>query len=137
MSKIQEILSTHGLRNTAAREAVYKAFHTDNIALSHSDIESSLKDEFDRVTIYRTLASFLEKGIIHKVLDDSEASKYALCVHNCSEDHHHDNHVHFKCNKCGSSECLQEVKIPHLSLPKGYLVTESNLLIEGICKKCS
>ena len=136
MSIVQEILTKHGLRKTAAREAVYATFNNKSIALSHSDIESNLKDEFDRVTIYRTLSSFLEKGIIHKVLDDSEASKYALCTHNCSEDHHHDNHVHFKCSKCGNSECLQDVQVPHLSLPKGYSITESNLLIEGTCKNC-
>ena len=136
MSNVQEILTKHGLRKTAAREAVYDTFHNKSIALSHSDIESTLKEEFDRVTIYRTLSSFLEKGIIHKVLDDSEAAKYALCAHNCSEDHHHDNHVHFKCSKCGNSECLQDVQIPFISLPKGYSITESNLLIEGVCKNC-
>ena len=136
MSDIQEILIKHGLRKTAAREAVYKEFNKKSVALSHGDIEASLKEQFDRVTIYRTLSSFLEKGLVHKVLDDSEAAKYALCDHSCSEAHHHDNHVHFKCSNCGNSECLQDVQIPLIELPKGYTITESNLLIEGICKLC-
>lgn len=137
MQNASEILQDHGLRKTSAREAVLHVFSKKSIALSHGDIEQNLKGEFDRVTVYRTLASFLEKGIIHKVLDDSEASKYALCSHKCDEHHHHDNHVHFKCNKCGNSECLEGVKIPDLSLPKGYQAQESNLLIEGVCKDCS
>jgi Fur family transcriptional regulator, ferric uptake regulator len=132
-----EILERHGLRKTDARMAILQAFKKSKTALSHGDIESLLKTNFDRVTLYRTLTSFLEKGIIHKVLDDSEAAKYAYCVDDCNEHHHHDEHVHFKCTKCGLSECLQEIHIPNISLPKGYKFIESNILVEGVCAKCN
>ena len=131
------VLSNHKLRNTAARLAVLDVFQKYTYALSHSDIEKELQKDFDRVTIYRTIHSFLDKGIIHKVMDDSESAKYALCVDECSSDHHHDNHVHFKCSKCGNSECLNNIQIPLMNLPIGYVASESNLLIEGICKSCS
>lgn len=134
---VEEVLSNHGLRNTIARVKVFEVFQKQNYALSHSDLEKKLQKDFDRVTIYRTIHSFLDKGIIHKVIDDSESAKYALCVDDCSSGHHHDNHVHFKCTKCGNSECLNHVQIPHINLPKGYLVSESNLLIEGVCKSCN
>lgn len=131
------ILEKHDLRNTPSRLSVLTVFNENNFAISHADIEKALKDEIDRVTIYRTLNTFLEKGIIHKVIDDSGVSKYAICVAECSENHHHDNHVHFKCQKCGNSECMNGISIPQLALPKGYVITESNLLIEGVCKHCS
>jgi Fur family transcriptional regulator, ferric uptake regulator len=132
-----QILSNHGLRNTEARLSVLEEFKKCTYALSHSNLEKELQKDFDRVTIYRTIHSFLDKGIIHKVMDDSESAKYALCIDECSSDHHHDNHVHFKCSKCGNSECLNTVQIPLMKLPTGYFAEESNLLIEGICKSCS
>jgi Fur family transcriptional regulator, ferric uptake regulator len=62
--------------------------------------------------------------------------KYALCNDHCSsEDHHHD-HVHFKCSKCGQTNCLDEIIIPPIGLPKGYKPQEMSLLIQGVCDKC-
>ena len=91
---------------------------------------------FDRVTVYRTLKSFLERGVIHKVLDDGGALKYALCNEHCQEEAHHHDHVHFKCTQCGETNCLEEVEVPGVKLPKGYISEEVNLLIRGTCQKC-
>ncbi|TAH16433.1 MAG: transcriptional repressor, partial [Runella slithyformis] len=33
-------------------------------------MEELLPNLYDRVTIYRTLKTFVEKGIVHKVLDE-------------------------------------------------------------------
>jgi Fur family ferric uptake transcriptional regulator len=70
------------------------------------------------------------------VLDDGGALKYALCNEHCrTADHHHD-HVHFKCTTCGETQCLDNVEIPSIKLPKGYKGKEGNLLIQGTCPKC-
>jgi Fur family ferric uptake transcriptional regulator len=45
--------------------------------------------------------------------------------------------VHFKCNQCGQTNCLEEVEIPAIQLPQGYLSLESNLLINGVCVNCN
>lgn len=135
-----ELFKQLGLRETPARKEVFNVFNDKGTALSHSDIEVELRDVYDRVTIYRTLTSFLEKDLIHKVLDDTGVTKYALCKeHNHGDDHHehNHNHVHFKCAKCGVSECLNEVNIPHLELPTGYKAKEANLLVEGVCVRCN
>ena len=108
-------------------------------AQSQGDIEQKLSKQFDRVTIYRTLKSFLGSGIIHKVLDDEGGVKYALCKELCHHTdghvHQHD-HVHFKCLSCGHTTCLEEVEIPKIELPEGYSKQDSNLLIQGICGNC-
>lgn len=135
MENSLNILKSNGLRKTASRGRVLEAFQAHQHALAHSDLEKQLGEEFDRVTLYRTLHTFLEKGIIHKVLDDEGSAKYALC-HDCSDGHHHDNHVHFKCSKCQISECLTEVSIPAITLPAGYALSTANLLIEGLCHRC-
>ena len=131
-------LKSFNLRQTDCREEVLGILLEHSFALSHGDIEAQLTDKFDRVTVYRTLKTFLDKGLIHKVLDDEGTTKYALCRDNChnSEHQHHHDHVHFKCTLCGHTTCLDDVRIPILDLPAGYQRVEINLLVQGICAAC-
>jgi Fur family ferric uptake transcriptional regulator len=134
--KTAEILKENNLRVTSCRRDVLTTFLDRKVALSHADLEDTLKDNFDRVTIYRTLKTFLENDLVHKVLDDTGAAKYALCNHSSNEPHHDHEHVHFKCEKCGNTSCLDEISLPRITLPKGYQPKEMNLLIQGICNNC-
>ncbi len=133
--KTAEILKDNQLRVTSCRRDVLQTFLKKRVALSHSDLEDELKENYDRVTIYRTLKTFLDSDLIHKVLDDSGATKYALCLHDV-QSHDHE-HVHFKCEKCGQTNCIEEVSLPHVQLPNGYVAKEMNLLVQGVCKNCS
>jgi Fur family ferric uptake transcriptional regulator len=129
------LLKDFNLRATPNREEILHLFLAKNYALSHGDIEKEIDNSLDRVTVYRTLKTFLDKGLIHKVLDDEGSLKYALCKEACSTIEHHHDHVHFKCTKCGQTNCLN-VEVPSVKLPKGYQVNEVNLLIQGICEHC-
>jgi Fur family transcriptional regulator, ferric uptake regulator len=135
--KTSEILKENNLRVTSCRRDVLATFIGKKVALSHGDLEEALKENFDRVTIYRTLKTFLDNDLIHKVLDDSGTTKYALCSHDHDEPHHDHEHVHFKCEICGDTSCIQELNLPKITLPEGYIGKETSLLILGICKKCS
>ncbi len=134
-----KILQNHQLRITNCRKEVLRTFMEKKSALSHADLEEDLKEAFDRVTIYRTLKTFLETDLIHKVLDDSGATKYALCAHGHEGSHnrHDHEHVHFKCEACGRTICIDEVSLPKIKLPEGYVNKEVNLLVTGVCNKCS
>lgn len=134
---ISNLLKQFNLRTTDCRTEVLSLFLSKDFALSNADIETHVHQDFDRVTVYRTLKTFLGKGLIHKVLDDSGILKYALCKDECTEQAHHHQHVHFKCNLCGQTNCLENVQIPAISLPLGYQFVESNLLINGICLHCN
>lgn len=134
---IKNILKTYDLRHTSCREEILDLFLQKEFALSHADIESNVHEGFDRVTVYRTLKTFLDKGIIHKVLDDTGNTKYALCKEKCSHEEHHHEHVHFKCLECGQTNCLDNVLIPPIALPEGYNRIETNLLVQGVCQECS
>ena len=112
-------------------------FYSHGFALSQPDIEKLLSPLIDRVTIYRTLSLFVENGILHKVLDDSGTMKYALCPEECNDHKHFHDHVHFKCTICSQTSCLENLEIPGFTLPKGYELTESNLLLSGVCPGCS
>jgi Fur family transcriptional regulator, ferric uptake regulator len=136
MSKSDHLLKDFQLRSTPGRQEVLAIFLKNSHALSHGDIERNMPDDFDRVTLYRTLKTFLDRGLVHKVLDDEGGLKYALCNHNCNASGHDHNHVHFKCTVCGQTSCL-DIEIPGIKLPKGYKSVESNLLIQGTCLNCS
>jgi Fur family transcriptional regulator, ferric uptake regulator len=132
-----EQLKEHSLRNTPCRNEVMKTFSKSSHAMSHADIEKKLSKDFDRVTIYRTLSAFLENGLIHKVLDNEGGIKYALCTHEHEHGMHSENHIHFKCRNCGTTQCLDHFPIPNFSLPKSFKIEEINLLVEGVCQKCA
>lgn len=135
--KTSEILKENNLRVTSCRRDVLATFIGKKVALSHGDLEEALKENFDRVTIYRTLKTFLDSDLIHKVLDDSGTTKYALCSHDHDEPHHDHEHVHFKCEVCGNTNCIQELDLPKIKLPEGYIGKETSLLVLGICRNCS
>jgi len=133
---VKTLLKDHDLRLTQGRADVIEVFLNNNIAISHADIESAVDGKYDRVTIYRTLKSFLDRGMIHKILDDKGGIRYALCADECSDGDHQHNHIHFKCNECEQTICLEHVEIPSVKLPRGFTAEESNFLITGICDKC-
>ena len=129
------LLKEFRLRSTPSRLEILHLFLKREYALSHGDIEKEISNNLDRVTVYRTLKTFLDKGLIHKVLDDAGTLKYALCSEGCTSSSHHHNHVHFKCTACGQTNCL-DIKIPSIRLPKGYRASEQDLLIQGVCESC-
>ncbi|MCC5921904.1 MAG: transcriptional repressor [Cyclobacteriaceae bacterium] len=136
-NQTKDTLKNYDLRLTGCRADVLKTFTAHNHALSHAEIEQSIDRQYDRVTIYRTLKTFLEKGLIHKVPDDEGNLKYALCNHRCSSENHNHDHVHFKCVKCNNTLCIESVGIPGLPLPAGFTMIEQNVLVNGICKSCN
>lgn len=136
MSTPLHILKSHCLRITDCRLVIIQEFLDKKVALAHADLEDTLNNKFDRVTIYRTLKTFLEKDLIHKVLDDSGGAKYAFCTHHEATHQHNHEHVHFKCEKCEETTCLESISLPRIPLPKGFEKKEMSLLVQGICEKC-
>jgi Fur family ferric uptake transcriptional regulator len=131
-----QVLKERRLRRTSSRSAILGLFLRSARALSYGDLEKNLSATYDRVTVYRTLKTFLDKGVIHKVLDDAGTLKYALCNEDCTLAVHHHDHVHFKCIKCGQTSCLEGVAIPLIQLPEGFVPGEMSLLIQGECNRC-
>ena len=106
-------------------------------AMSQPDLEQEFQKEADRVTIYRTLYSLEEKGVIHRIIDLTGVSRYAICEDSCDSQHHADEHLHFHCLNCGNVYCLQVPALPSYSLPRGYKIESTRLSAEGTCASCS
>ena len=134
---IKEILKRSQLSVTASREKILHLFLEQTGALAHGDIEKRAGEKFDRVTVYRTLQTFVEKGIIHTIPTADNSIRYALCKDDCAEGHHHDQHIHFVCSNCKNTYCLDDIVTPDIKLPKGYSSSHIEVVVEGICKNCT
>lgn len=132
-----ETLKKHQLSITDSRKKILEMFERSKNALAHADIEHESGTEFDRVTIYRTLQTFVEKGIIHTIPTSDNSVRYALCRDACTEGHHHDDHVHFMCDGCGTTFCLDHVSVPQVALPAGFSSSRTDLVVSGRCAKCN
>ena len=133
---VQELLKRNQLSVTESRAKILELFLRQEGALAHADIEKKSGAGFDRVTVYRTLQTFVEKGIIHTIPTTDNSVLYALCKDECTEGHHHDQHVHFICSRCSSTRCLEDITVPDVKLPAGYSVTQVEVVVNGICKEC-
>jgi len=133
---VLDILKKNLLSITDSRKKILELFLKSNGALAHADIEKNTGETFDRVTVYRTLQTFVEKGIIHLIPTTDNSILYALCKDNCEAGHHHDDHVHFICNSCSKTICLDEVTVPKVKLPKGFTPGQTQMVVKGICGDC-
>jgi len=135
-TRLNDILRRKHLSVTDSRKKILSLFLTHKDALAHGDIETKAGEKFDRVTVYRTLQTFVEKGIIHTIPTADNSILYGLCK-DCEEGHHHDEHVHFVCTNCHKTICLDDVVSPKIELPEGYIAESTQVVINGICKDCS
>ena len=136
INRVNEILKRKHLSVTDSRKKILSLFLNQKDALAHGDIEKKAGEKFDRVTVYRTLQTFLEKGIVHSIPTSDNSVLYALCK-DCAEGNHQDDHVHFICTNCGTTICLDDVVSPQIDLPHGYNAQSVQVVITGTCTECS
>lgn len=134
-SQIEQILNSAGVSVTPVRILVYKSLLLASHPLSLADIEENL-ESVDKSSVSRTLTKFRDRHLIHIIDDGSGSVKYEAC-HSSHIDNYSDFHVHFRCEICGETKCLHDVKIPEVSLPEGYIPSRLNYVISGICAECN
>lgn len=131
---VEDLLKRKGIRRTDFRLQVLEVFEANDAAVDLEAIESALGD-FDRITLYRTVKTFLEKGLIHEI-NLNGIKKYALCDTDCGENHEHrHDHVHFQCRLCDAVYCVEIAKMPNIDIPN-YDVEEVEIQLTGICESC-
>lgn len=131
----EAFLTAKNIAPTAMRILVLEHLQKQSAAVSLQDLENAFQHS-DRTTIYRTLKTFQEKGLIHAINDGTEASKYALCTEACKAGDHYDLHLHFYCYACKQTVCLPKYQVPAVQVPNGFELQELNLVAKGICDKC-
>lgn len=135
MKKAQELLQEYELRVTPVRKELLTVLRSRNEAMPQPELVKVMEG-FDRVTIYRTLASFEEKGLVHRIVNEQGVGNYALCSDACGPDHHHDTHVHLECTNCGKMYCLDDVEVPEIKIPARYKAHGLKIVTQGVCPSC-
>ncbi|RZL15111.1 MAG: transcriptional repressor [Pedobacter sp.] len=135
MSDTAEILRNNNLKNTRQRVMVLDEVTSSNAAISQPDLEKKLGSEIDRVTLYRILSIYEDKGILHKIIDQNGTANYAVCSSNCNAHKHADEHMHFNCTACDRIFCLN-VNVPSVKMPDGFEAATLNLIAYGTCDDC-
>ncbi len=133
---LTEQLKQHGIRSTPVRLLVLEKLLKQEKAGSISDLESQL-EHIDRATLYRTLKTFEDNGLVHHIDDGTGITKYALCSSACTTEMHKDTHVHFYCTHCGTTTCLPDTYIPTVQVPANFQPHHYQLLVRGVCKHCT
>ncbi|MBZ5500525.1 MAG: transcriptional repressor [Acidobacteriia bacterium] len=137
MKKTTQLLKTTGLRRTTAREAILQMLASAGRPLSHQDILKRRKGtvSLDRVTVYRTLETLQEAGLLHRIqgMDGS----WRFCRHKSeSPDKCAGNHIHFLCSRCDQMSCLPEQPLPWVAAPVGATIHSKQLVVYGHCAAC-
>ncbi len=128
------LLRSRKLKATPTRLEVLSTLKKHTSAVTFSEIQRVCTNT-DRVTLYRTIQTFLDKGIIHKAYQSEEETFYALCNHNCSSEAHFHDHLHFKCSTCDQVTCQQLTDEIKIVLPN-FKINKVDINITGICNRC-
>lgn len=131
------ILKIKKIRKTSFRVQVLEVFKKYKNAIDVAQIEKEL-GEHDRVTLYRTINTFIDAGIIHEIALTGHSKKLALCDTDCEVSHqgHSHEHVHFECLQCQEIFCLDVPSFPKLNL-KGFQINSVEVAAKGICNSCN
>ena len=133
--KINAILTRAHLRRTAPRIAVLSALLDAAAPLTQDRIAATLgRSAPNKVTIYRTLETFLSAGIVHKAFLHDRTWHFEL-AHNCTAAQ---CHPHLTCTNCGDTHCLPDLQIPMPQTQhKGFIIHRRQTRLEGLCPNCS
>lgn len=129
---ISRLLRTYGVSETAIRKEVLYLLWGDGVALTQKEIEAGLSSSLDRVTLYRNLKLFTEKGLLHKIVINEDTHKYKL-----AGSFRRSDHAHFYCTRCRKLLCMPDVDVDAGGLPPGFQVFSTRLVIEGVCSNCA
>jgi len=141
-SRADSLLQNAALKRTTVRSAVLEILARAGGPLSAVEILEKLPPRTDAVTVYRTLNTFTNKKLIHRVRgQEAKGSgpwRYALTLDPAAKTH---QHPHFVCDRCGQVQCLRSSAIPagflaSLQIDPAYRVHYSEVLLHGLCPKC-
>lgn len=127
-------LKEASLQVTPARLATMQVFESHDKPLDAQHMIDHLQKKLgvDRVTVFRILNAFVEKGLIRKLEFGEGKARYELAD---KEDHHH-----LICENCGLIQDIEDKVIPsierHIEQQHNFMVKYHSLEFFGLCKDC-
>ncbi len=132
--KIDALLTSVKLRKTGPRIAVLKAVLKEGKPVTVRRIIARLgANSPDKVTIYRTLESLVERGIVHKAFLRDKTWHFEPAS-DCTPNQ---CHPHFTCVSCGTTHCLRQVRPRLVKSPhEKFVIHRQRVQLEGLCPGC-
>lgn len=134
IAQVRTLLSTAGLRTTAARLAVVRRLQKAASPMSHAEVAEELVPlGFDKATVFRNLTDLVDAGLVSRTELGDHVWRFELR----DPKHEDGQHPHFVCVDCGSVTCLHDIEMPKTaqkSWTKVGRVTE--ILLKGHCAGC-
>ncbi|MDN5213225.1 transcriptional repressor [Fulvivirgaceae bacterium BMA12] len=129
-----DLLKQNAQRTTNRRVALLELLMSSPKAFALSEIEKQLSISIDRVTIYRTLYSYVAKGLVIKMVDHK-----GTCLYMFNHKDHCDisPHPHLRCKECKKVICLPSLPHEYLERLEKYEIDEMYFLMEGTCSECA
>lgn len=129
-----KLLTEHGVKPTSNRIVVVRSLATSPRPLTLAELEQRIQS-IDKSGIFRALTLFRQHHMVHDVEDGSGGMRFELC-HSHSDDGDDDLHVHFFCERCLRTFCLDGIPVPYVATPPGYTAMSASHLVRGICPEC-
>ncbi len=130
-----DVLNEHHIKPTANRIIVLKTLAETGRPLSMMELENKIMS-IDKSGIFRTLSLFKDNHLVHVIEDGGDGVRYELC-HSHDEEVDDDLHVHFYCEQCQRTYCLDHIPVPQVEVPQGFVVNSANYMVKGICPQCA
>ncbi len=128
-----KFLNEKNIKATTSRIQLLTMLAAHPNPMQTKEIEKKWDSKVDRVTLYRTLKTLVEKNIIKKIDINENITCYNFIDYESSKS----QHAHFHCNNCNKVICLHEYTNETKPLPDGFIQKKTNIIIEGICSKCN
>lgn len=131
-----EILTQHAVRKTDTRIQVLEVLFKYEHALTYSTLEKELGNSFDKVTLYRTLHTFEQAGIVHVVPEKAGGETKFVLSRFSFQNNPHTEPIYFTCQVCQHVYCLDNVPTPQLDYSGDFDITSLSISASGVCKNC-
>ncbi|MBR5710852.1 MAG: transcriptional repressor [Thermoguttaceae bacterium] len=130
----EEMCKNRGLSITVQRQQVYQALMTfkshPTVDVVYEQVRKSIPT-ISRATVYRTLETLADEGLIQRVLHPGSSARY---------DGNPVPHAHLVCTVCGKTEDWMDSSLNTMSYPShsstGYMISNCEITFRGVCPEC-
>ena len=134
LAAFEQRCSEAGLPVTLQRRAVLRALLARDDHPTPDEVHADLVRDVDgvsRATVYRTLETLAEHGLLTRVCHPGAVARYDVKTR---------RHHHLVCESCGSINDFEEGRLDRIKLPEfgsDFEVHDFSVHVRGLCRTCS
>lgn len=134
MEHLENILQNRGILPTAIPLLVLNKLMEHQPTISHQELAEHFEGA-DKITLFRTLKTFLDHNLIQTVGDETGPVRYALAEF-CDNTLSSEQYTHFHCSSCGRTYLLTDGERPSIFIPQHFQLDQIPMTLKGRCDQC-